>query len=176
MADLKSLIRTIPDYPKPGIMFRDVTTLFGDAQGFKATLVRMAEPWRGEPVDARGMGQAHEECFRLVVAVMRGCEIPDAVGAAVIGHQGVARIAGGGHDAVGGLVAFPAQGAMRDVGKIREPRADLRRFQRAFCAQAMVDGQGVDVGMVECKHMHERHRVSAAGDCHGNPRCIVRHR
>ena len=52
MADLKSLIRTIPDYPKPGIMFRDFTTLFGDAQGFKATLVRMAEPWRGEPVDA----------------------------------------------------------------------------------------------------------------------------
>ena len=52
MADLKSLIRTIPDYPKSGIMFRDVTTLFGDAQGFKATLVRMAEPWRGEPIDA----------------------------------------------------------------------------------------------------------------------------
>ena len=52
MADLKSLIRTIPDYPKPGILFRDVTTLFGDAQGFKATLVRMAEPWRGEPIDA----------------------------------------------------------------------------------------------------------------------------
>lgn len=52
MADLKSLIRTIPDYPKPGIMFRDVTTLFGDAQGFKATIVRMTEPWRGEPIDA----------------------------------------------------------------------------------------------------------------------------
>ncbi len=52
MADLKSLVRTIPDYPKPGIMFRDVTTLFGDAQGFKATIMRMAEPWRGEPIDA----------------------------------------------------------------------------------------------------------------------------
>jgi adenine phosphoribosyltransferase len=52
VADLKSLIRTIPDYPKPGILFRDVTTLFGDAQGFKATIMRMAEPWRGEPVDA----------------------------------------------------------------------------------------------------------------------------
>jgi len=52
VADLKCLIRTIPDYPKPGIMFRDVTTLFGDAQGFKATIVRMTEPWRGEPIDA----------------------------------------------------------------------------------------------------------------------------
>ncbi|MFO0550055.1 MAG: adenine phosphoribosyltransferase [Polyangiaceae bacterium] len=34
MSDLKSLIRTIPDFPKPGIQFRDVTTLFADASGF----------------------------------------------------------------------------------------------------------------------------------------------
>lgn len=51
-ADLKSLIRTIPDHPKPGIMFRDVTTLFGDAQGFKACLAQMTEPYRAVPVDA----------------------------------------------------------------------------------------------------------------------------
>ena len=42
--DLKSLIRTIPDYPKPGILFRDVTTLMGDAQGFKAAIEQMAAP------------------------------------------------------------------------------------------------------------------------------------
>lgn len=52
MYDLKSLIRTIPDYPKPGIMFRDVTTLLADAQGFKATIARLAEPYRTEPIDA----------------------------------------------------------------------------------------------------------------------------
>ena len=52
MENLKRLIRTIPDYPKPGIMFRDVTTLLGDAQGFKATIARLAEPYRSEPVDA----------------------------------------------------------------------------------------------------------------------------
>ena len=52
MDNLKSLIRTIPDYPKPGIMFRDVTTLFADAQGFKATIERMAEPYHREPIDA----------------------------------------------------------------------------------------------------------------------------
>ena len=34
--NLKSLVRTIPDYPKPGIMFRDITTLLKDASGFKA--------------------------------------------------------------------------------------------------------------------------------------------
>lgn len=41
--DLKGLIRTIPDYPKPGIMFRDVTTLFGDADGFRAAVSQLAE-------------------------------------------------------------------------------------------------------------------------------------
>ena len=44
MNDLRRLVRTIPDYPKPGILFRDVTTLFGDAQGFKAAIEGMAAP------------------------------------------------------------------------------------------------------------------------------------
>ncbi len=52
MPDLKSLIRTIPDYPKKGIMFRDVTTLMGNAQGFKATIERMAAPYAGAKVQA----------------------------------------------------------------------------------------------------------------------------
>ena len=38
VSTLRELIRTIPDYPKPGIMFRDVTTLLGDAQGLKAAV------------------------------------------------------------------------------------------------------------------------------------------
>ncbi|MEL6461891.1 MAG: adenine phosphoribosyltransferase [Cyanobacteria bacterium J06641_2] len=36
--DLKSLIRDIPDFPKPGILFRDITTLLRDAQGLKYTI------------------------------------------------------------------------------------------------------------------------------------------
>ena len=44
MQDLKSLIRTIPDYPKKGILFRDVTTLLGDGRGFKAAVTAMAAP------------------------------------------------------------------------------------------------------------------------------------
>lgn len=52
MADLKSLIRTIPDHPKPGIMFRDVTTLFGDAQGFKACIAQLCAPYYTQPIDA----------------------------------------------------------------------------------------------------------------------------
>jgi adenine phosphoribosyltransferase len=38
MIDLRALIRTIPDYPKPGILFRDITTLLGHAEGFRATI------------------------------------------------------------------------------------------------------------------------------------------
>ncbi len=50
--DLKSLVRTIPDYPKPGIMFRDVTTLLKDASGFKACIELLAEPYRTAGVEA----------------------------------------------------------------------------------------------------------------------------
>jgi adenine phosphoribosyltransferase len=50
--DLQGLIRTIPDHPKPGILFRDVTTLFGDAQGFKACIAQMCAPYRTVPIDA----------------------------------------------------------------------------------------------------------------------------
>ncbi|MEE9586558.1 MAG: adenine phosphoribosyltransferase [Hyphomicrobiaceae bacterium] len=51
VTDLKELIRTIPDYPKPGIMFRDVTTLFGNAEGFRSCLRALAEPYRDAKVD-----------------------------------------------------------------------------------------------------------------------------
>ncbi len=50
--DLKSLVRTIPDYPKPGIMFRDATTLLKDATGFNSCIARLAEPFRTAGVDA----------------------------------------------------------------------------------------------------------------------------
>ncbi|TPG54839.1 adenine phosphoribosyltransferase [Sphingomonas glacialis] len=48
--DLKALIRTIPDFPKPGIQFRDITTLLLDAHGFAQTITRMAATTLG-PID-----------------------------------------------------------------------------------------------------------------------------
>lgn len=73
MSDLKSLVRTIPDYPKPGIMFRDVTTLFGDAQGFKAAIAQMAEPYRTEPVDAVAGIEARGFILGGAIADRLGC-------------------------------------------------------------------------------------------------------
>ena len=43
---LRALIRTIPDFPRPGVMFRDVTTLFADPAGLHATVSGLAAPWR----------------------------------------------------------------------------------------------------------------------------------
>ncbi|MGB0905166.1 MAG: adenine phosphoribosyltransferase, partial [Mangrovicoccus sp.] len=51
MQDIKDLIRTIPDFPQPGIMFRDVTTLFGDAKGMRMAVDRMLTPYSGQPID-----------------------------------------------------------------------------------------------------------------------------
>ncbi|MBT2185353.1 adenine phosphoribosyltransferase [Sphingobium nicotianae] len=50
-ADLKALIRTIPDYPIPGIQFRDVSTLLLDGAGFRATIDRLAAMIEAEEVD-----------------------------------------------------------------------------------------------------------------------------
>jgi adenine phosphoribosyltransferase len=50
--DLARLIRPVPDFPKPGILFRDITPLLADAAGFAEAIRRLAEPWRGESIDA----------------------------------------------------------------------------------------------------------------------------
>jgi len=70
--DLKSLIRTIPDYPKKGIMFRDVTTLLGDARGFKTAIEQMAAPF----LDARVEGVAGVEARGFIL----GGAIADKLG------------------------------------------------------------------------------------------------
>jgi len=49
--DLKATVRTIPDYPKPGIMFRDITTLLGDARAFRRAVDELVQPWAGSKID-----------------------------------------------------------------------------------------------------------------------------
>jgi adenine phosphoribosyltransferase len=45
--NLKDAIRTIPDYPKPGIMFRDITTLLADARAFRQAIDKLVQPYAG---------------------------------------------------------------------------------------------------------------------------------
>ncbi|MGE0602405.1 MAG: adenine phosphoribosyltransferase [Xanthobacteraceae bacterium] len=49
--DLRSAIRTIPDYPKPGIQFRDITTLLGNARAFRRAVDDLVNPWAGSKID-----------------------------------------------------------------------------------------------------------------------------
>ncbi len=70
---IRSLIRTIPHHPKPGVMFRDITTLLKDPAGFKLTIERLAAHYRGRRVDkvagieARGFIIAAPLAFALGV-------------------------------------------------------------------------------------------------------------
>src|SRR6201995_1258962 len=49
--DLKCTVRTIPDYPKKGILFRDITTLLADARAFRRAVDELVHPWAGQKVD-----------------------------------------------------------------------------------------------------------------------------
>src|ERR1700740_456000 len=51
MNDLKKLIREIPDYPKPGILFYDLTTLLKDKKGFHALISQLCEHYKDKKVD-----------------------------------------------------------------------------------------------------------------------------
>ena len=48
---LADTIRTIPDYPKKGILFRDITTLLGDAKAFRRAVDELVQPWAGRKID-----------------------------------------------------------------------------------------------------------------------------
>ncbi len=49
--DLAASIRTIADYPKPGILFRDITTLLGDARAFRRAVDELVQPFAGTKID-----------------------------------------------------------------------------------------------------------------------------
>ncbi|MCM2253623.1 MAG: adenine phosphoribosyltransferase [Ramlibacter sp.] len=48
---IKSRIRTVPHYPKPGVMFRDITTLLKDPVGFRITITELVNRYAGQKID-----------------------------------------------------------------------------------------------------------------------------
>src|SRR5882757_9737692 len=72
MDSLKKLIREVPDFPKPGINFYDITTLLKDPAGFKAVIDSLAKQFQSVPVDvvmgieARGFIIAPAVAYSLV--------------------------------------------------------------------------------------------------------------
>jgi len=79
---LLSAIRTIPDYPKPGIMFRDITTLLGNARAFRRAVDELVHPYAGSKIgkiaaiEARGSilggATAHQLSAGFVPIRMKG--------------------------------------------------------------------------------------------------------
>lgn len=72
MLDLKSLIRTIPDYPKPGILFRDITTLIEHPQGFKESVEQLAQGYRDKGITHVAGIEARGFIFGAGVAIALG--------------------------------------------------------------------------------------------------------
>src|SRR2546429_3705498 len=63
MNDLKKLIREVPDYPKPGILFYDLTTLLKDKRGFHTLIDRLCEHYDGHTIDVVAANQARGFTF-----------------------------------------------------------------------------------------------------------------
>jgi adenine phosphoribosyltransferase len=86
--EFAKVIRTIPDYPKPGIMFRDITTLLGNARAFRRAVDEMVQPYAGVKIDkvagieARGFilggAVAHQLC-RGFIPVRKKGKLPHTV-------------------------------------------------------------------------------------------------
>jgi len=84
MNELKTRIRHVPDFPKPGILFYDVTTLLRDPQGFKLAIDAMSEPYRGAGIS-------------LVVGIesrgfILGAAVADRIGAGFIPVRKVGKL------------------------------------------------------------------------------------
>src|ERR1041384_2205826 len=86
--NIKDAIRTIPDYPKPGIMFRDITTLLGHARAFRRAVDELVQPYAGVRIDkvagieARGFilgGAVAHQLSRGFIPVRKKGKLPHTV-------------------------------------------------------------------------------------------------
>ncbi len=77
MIDLRKLIRDIPDFPKPGVVFKDITPLLASAEGFRALVDRLIERYRGDVdivlgIESRGFLIGSAVAYGLGVGIARG--------------------------------------------------------------------------------------------------------
>lgn len=69
MDHLKQLIREVPDFPKPGVNFFDITTLLRDKKGFRETIDALKEQYTGKPIDLVAGIEARGYFFAPAVAL-----------------------------------------------------------------------------------------------------------
>jgi adenine phosphoribosyltransferase len=90
--DLGRHIRPIPDFPKPGILFRDITPLLADAAALATAIERLAAPWRAVQLDAIAAVEARGFLFAAPLAVTLGVGLipvrkPGKLPADTIAHE-----------------------------------------------------------------------------------------
>jgi adenine phosphoribosyltransferase len=73
--DLRDLIRNIPDFPKKGILFRDITTLLKDSEGFKQAVMIMADHYRDSRIDKVVCVEARGFLLGGAIAYELGCGV-----------------------------------------------------------------------------------------------------
>jgi len=71
--NLQKLIRNVPDFPKPGIVFRDITTLLADPAGLALAVKAMADPFRDQNIDVVVGAESRGFIFGAAMAVDLGC-------------------------------------------------------------------------------------------------------
>ena len=90
--DLGRHIRPVPDFPKPGILFRDITPLLADPAALAVAVERLVEPWREERLDAIAAVEARGFLFAAPMALALGIGVipvrkPGKLPAATIAHD-----------------------------------------------------------------------------------------
>jgi len=90
--DLARHIRPIPDFPKPGILFRDITPLLADATAFAAAIDALAAPWRDTDIAAIAAVEARGFLFAGPLALALGVGVipvrkPGKLPADTISHE-----------------------------------------------------------------------------------------
>jgi adenine phosphoribosyltransferase len=70
--DLRDYIRDVPDFPKPGILFKDITPLLADARAFQATVDGLADRYEGRGIDAVAAAEARGFLFGTPLALRLG--------------------------------------------------------------------------------------------------------
>ena len=73
--ELSDYIRDIPDFPKPGILFKDITPLLGNPAAFRRAVDLLCEPFRDRPIDAIAAAEARGFLFAAPMALALGCPL-----------------------------------------------------------------------------------------------------
>lgn len=90
--DLEAFIRAVPDFPKPGILFRDITPLLGSAAALTEAVERMVAPWSDGGIDAIAAVEARGFLFAVPMALAMGVGVvpvrkPGKLPADTIAHE-----------------------------------------------------------------------------------------